>query len=198
MDIERLLVALVLQHDLQPFSIDVHIDGRLHGEKNKRYRLFQPREQSNMKTPSRIVTPPGTHDFQLDEIASKLNSEMTTLNIRNYRSAARMALQHETLVTHHQKFGLEPKVKVNTDGSDTGHQSKRSGYTHSDYTVAWICALPIKMAAAKGMLDDIHDGLSVPLPPVIPINTYWDESAPIILCWHVYQTRDMARLQPQW
>ncbi|CEJ61275.1 hypothetical protein PMG11_09812 [Penicillium brasilianum] len=157
-----LRLALVLQHDMNPFSIDVHIDGRLHGEKNKKYRFFRPMEQGNMKNLSRIVTPDSTPDFQLDEIASKLNSEMTTLNIRNYRSATRMVWQHETSVTHHQKLCLEPKSEVNTDGSDTDHQSKHSGYTQGNYTVAWICALPIEMAAAKAMLDEIHPSLCVP------------------------------------
>ncbi|KAL5356351.1 nucleoside phosphorylase domain-containing protein [Aspergillus floccosus] len=31
--------------------------------------------------------------------------------------------------------------------------------SHHDYTVAWICALPLEMAAAKTMLDEIHDPL---------------------------------------
>ncbi|OJJ49289.1 hypothetical protein ASPZODRAFT_164819 [Penicilliopsis zonata CBS 506.65] len=35
--------------------------------------------------------------------------------------------------------------------------------THCDYTVAWICALPLELAAAKAMLDKIHDPL--PQPP---------------------------------
>ncbi len=30
---------------------------------------------------------------------------------------------------------------------------------HSDYTVGWICALPIEMAVARGMLDERHEGL---------------------------------------
>jgi hypothetical protein len=30
---------------------------------------------------------------------------------------------------------------------------------HHDYTVAWVCALPLEMAAAKAMLDEIHPGL---------------------------------------
>ncbi|KAE8131262.1 hypothetical protein BDV38DRAFT_288861 [Aspergillus pseudotamarii] len=29
-------------------------------------------------------------------------------------------------------------------------------FTHNDYTVAWICALPLELAAAKAMLDDVH------------------------------------------
>jgi nucleoside phosphorylase len=41
--------------------------------------------------------------------------------------------------------------------------------THHDYTVAWICALPLEMAAAKTMLDEIHEPL--PQPPTDQ-NTY--------------------------
>lgn len=33
---------------------------------------------------------------------------------------------------------------------------------HDDYTVGWICALSIEMAAAKGMLDEEHQDLLVP------------------------------------
>lgn len=42
-------------------------------------------------------------------------------------------------------------------------------FSHDDYTVGWICALPLEMAAAKAMLDDIHADL-----PVSPTdhNTY--------------------------
>ncbi|KAL4883483.1 nucleoside phosphorylase domain-containing protein [Aspergillus karnatakaensis] len=32
---------------------------------------------------------------------------------------------------------------------------------HDDYTIGWICALPLEMAAAKAMLDEIHEGLPV-------------------------------------
>lgn len=34
--------------------------------------------------------------------------------------------------------------------------------SHDDYTVGWICALPVETAAAKLMLDEIHP----PLPRV--------------------------------
>ncbi|KAK1236874.1 hypothetical protein MKX08_007822 [Trichoderma sp. CBMAI-0020] len=43
------------------------------------------------------------------------------------------------------------------------HQSNngdRQSLGHCDYTVGWVCALPIEMAAATAMLDSIH----VPLP----------------------------------
>jgi hypothetical protein len=32
--------------------------------------------------------------------------------------------------------------------------------THDDYTVAWICALPLEAAASKAMLDKTHPQLS--------------------------------------
>ncbi|KAN0070700.1 hypothetical protein V8E54_010865 [Elaphomyces granulatus] len=34
--------------------------------------------------------------------------------------------------------------------------------SHEDYTVAWICALPLEAAGAKAMLDNIHPQLSQP------------------------------------
>lgn len=33
--------------------------------------------------------------------------------------------------------------------------------SYADYTVGWICALPLAMAAAKAMLDDTHEDLPV-------------------------------------
>lgn len=45
----------------------------------------------------------------------------------------------------------------------------RSPLSHDDYTVGWICALPLEMAAAKLMLDAIHP--SLPCPPTDQ-NTY--------------------------
>lgn len=35
-------------------------------------------------------------------------------------------------------------------------------FMHSDYTVAWICALPLERAAAEVMLDEIHEPLPQP------------------------------------
>jgi nucleoside phosphorylase len=41
--------------------------------------------------------------------------------------------------------------------------------SHSDYTVGWICAVPVEMAAAKALLDEVHEDL--PIPPHDP-NSY--------------------------
>lgn len=35
----------------------------------------------------------------------------------------------------------------------------KSSYSHNDYSIAWICALPLEMAAAKAMLDETHPSL---------------------------------------
>lgn len=35
-------------------------------------------------------------------------------------------------------------------------------FTHDDYTVGWICALPLEMAAAKLMLERVHPALYQP------------------------------------
>ncbi|CRG91172.1 hypothetical protein PISL3812_08220 [Talaromyces islandicus] len=34
--------------------------------------------------------------------------------------------------------------------------------SYNDYTVAWICALPLEMTAAKAMLDEVHNPLPQP------------------------------------
>ena len=38
-----------------------------------------------------------------------------------------------------------------------------TSFFHDDYTVGWICALPLEMAAAKAMSDEIHPTLPNPL-----------------------------------
>ncbi|OKO98053.1 hypothetical protein PENSUB_9633 [Penicillium subrubescens] len=157
-----LRLALVLQHDMKPFSIEVRIDGRLQGEKNKKFRFRRPTEPGNIPNLSSIVTPCGTDEFQLDDIASKLDYEMTRLNIQKYRSAAKMLLRDQDPSSPHPTFCLEQTNRSSISHSDDSQQPRsHSKYTHSDYTVAWICALPIEMAAAKAMLEEIHPNLSV-------------------------------------
>ncbi|KAL2832131.1 hypothetical protein BDW59DRAFT_181455 [Aspergillus cavernicola] len=40
----------------------------------------------------------------------------------------------------------------------TNHNRK---LTATDYTVGWICALPLELAASEGMLDKVHEGLMI-------------------------------------
>jgi hypothetical protein len=44
-----------------------------------------------------------------------------------------------------------------------------------EYTVGWICALPVELAAAQEMLDEEHD--APPSTPTTPISTPADGSA---------------------
>ena len=41
--------------------------------------------------------------------------------------------------------------------------STSTTFSHDEYTVGWICAIPTEVAAAKAMLDEIHPALSNPL-----------------------------------
>ncbi|KAI0188084.1 nucleoside phosphorylase domain-containing protein [Astrocystis sublimbata] len=47
--------------------------------------------------------------------------------------------------------------KLGSEARDGG--PRRTDFTVEDYTVGWVCALHIEMAAVKCMLDDIHDTL---------------------------------------
>src|SRR5882757_9995264 len=42
------------------------------------------------------------------------------------------------------------------------HIATVSQFSHDDYTIGWICALPLEMAAAKAMFDEIHTDLPNP------------------------------------
>lgn len=138
-----LRLALILRHEMEPFSIAVQIDGKLQGTKNRSFRFARSIEQRHVNSLSRIVTPSGTSTVPLDDIASRLDDEMTTLNINNNRNPT------NTLQRTISQSGTDQRL-----GSNTEH-------THDDYTVAWICALPIEMAAAKAMLEEVHPDLPI-------------------------------------
>lgn len=62
---------------------------------------------------------------------------------------------------------LESRKRTRSDDdalsiSSKRHQANngdRQSLRHCDYTVGWVCALPIEMAAAIAVLDSIHDSL---------------------------------------
>jgi hypothetical protein len=41
----------------------------------------------------------------------------------------------------------------------TFHHDSSSTPKHDQYTIAWICALHIEMAAARATLDDVHEAI---------------------------------------
>jgi nucleoside phosphorylase len=65
---------------------------------------------------------------------------------------------------------IRPEPKQNPTHNDDESLS-RSPYSNDEYTVGWICALPIEMAAAKGMMDEEHGDPQTP-PQQADQNTY--------------------------
>ncbi|KAL6409919.1 hypothetical protein AUP68_06325 [Ilyonectria robusta] len=43
--------------------------------------------------------------------------------------------------------------------NNTPHETQNTSPSHDDYTIAWICALYIEMAAARAVLDEIYKDL---------------------------------------
>ncbi|KAM0208164.1 hypothetical protein ACHAQI_007174 [Fusarium lateritium] len=58
---------------------------------------------------------------------------------------------HQPDPRHDDATARAPKRSRALDASPINHES-----TLEAYTVGWVCALPLEMAAAKGMLDSIH------------------------------------------
>jgi hypothetical protein len=52
-------------------------------------------------------------------------------------------------------------------------------FSHHDYTIGWICALPLEMAAAKAILDEIHTNLE---KQPNDHNTYTSEHNIVVAC----------------
>ncbi|KAF5630239.1 vegetatible incompatibility het-e-1 [Fusarium tjaetaba] len=57
----------------------------------------------------------------------------------------------------------QPQKRRLTLRSDVGHgkhkSQRRSSVSYERYTIAWICALPKEMTAARAVLDDVHEPL---------------------------------------
>jgi nucleoside phosphorylase len=64
--------------------------------------------------------------------------------------------------------GTEPKQNLAHKDDES---PSRSPYPNDEYTVGWICALPIEMAAAKGMMDEEYGDPQTP-PQRADQNTY--------------------------
>lgn len=58
---------------------------------------------------------------------------------------------------HGEFEGVLPAAVPQQQRTDNGHESR----SHDDYTVGWVCALPLELGAATGMLDEEHEILPV-------------------------------------
>ncbi|KAK4182208.1 hypothetical protein QBC35DRAFT_518952 [Podospora australis] len=57
-----------------------------------------------------------------------------------------------------------PRTRTFDNASHVGVLASRDEHyshqlAHRDYTIAWICALPLELAASRAMLDEVHPGL---------------------------------------
>jgi nucleoside phosphorylase len=74
--------------------------------------------------------------------------------------------EQETLTTSSNRARLRSDDETNQWSNTTKRQKITindymhvSRFQYEDYTVSWICALHVEMAAARAMLDSIHDDL---------------------------------------
>ncbi|KAL3481918.1 hypothetical protein BJX99DRAFT_243296 [Aspergillus californicus] len=65
----------------------------------------------------------------------------------------------------HAQTSLLPSLKR----QKTSHYNSLPSLHYDNYAIAWICALPIEMAAARAMLDEVHNALP---PYADDSNTY--------------------------
>jgi nucleoside phosphorylase len=61
------------------------------------------------------------------------------------------------------EVGEEESTSRETKRRKTDHNSHLTEFTHNDYTVGWVCALPKEQTAATAMLDQRHADLPKPL-----------------------------------
>ncbi|KAE8328480.1 nucleoside phosphorylase domain-containing protein [Aspergillus sergii] len=149
-------VALVLQHDLDPFFITVRIEGQLHGDRG--WFKFPSSMDSSTKQLCVRVSPSVHEQTPLDERARQLNKDMTALLVQSFRPMSKLD----------KRLGSEePKSSCNKSTKTAPLINQTIIATPprqpAEYTIGWICALPLELAAAKAMLDEIHDSLCTPL-----------------------------------
>jgi ankyrin repeat protein/nucleoside phosphorylase len=76
-------------------------------------------------------------------------SQNTTLRVKMAETSNRKRDRHD----------VDDVVDDDDDGRWTDNVKRQRRRAHSDYTVGWVCALPIELAAARGTLDEIHSNL---------------------------------------
>jgi hypothetical protein len=95
---------------------------------------------------------------------AKIRLELQRQRRGSCRRHAIFYLQLQRLTTY---FSIRGRLTITiSHGYLTGNDNncyrmatETRKFRHQDYTVAWICALPLEMAAAKVMLDDGHPDL---------------------------------------
>ncbi|KAH8656467.1 hypothetical protein BGZ61DRAFT_311573, partial [Ilyonectria robusta] len=71
----------------------------------------------------------------------------------------RKRLLHDDHAETSSSYPTKRQRTLTNDLGNTIHEPQNRSPSHDDYTIAWICALHIEMAAARAMLDEIHEDL---------------------------------------
>ncbi|KAL4875987.1 nucleoside phosphorylase domain-containing protein [Aspergillus karnatakaensis] len=158
---DKVKVGLVLRHDSDPFLVTVRIEGELRG--NRGWFRFPSTAQSSTKSVSIRVSPSAKELTPLDTIADRLNSDMTALILQNIHPSSRSLKRSVTEKLSEERSQPTKRPRVHGQASLSPPQTQTKQVLHERYTIGWICALPIELAAARGMLDDVHE----PLPSTI-------------------------------
>lgn len=156
---DQVRVGLVVSHDTEPFSITVRIEGQLEETYGRMLRFGRSVDDST-RCLSVHVSPPANSETSLEEIAKRLNDEMTNM-IFNHCTSEIKSHKRALSDAHHpahkdpvkrpklESWKIENLMKVRAEGNRGP----------DDYTIGWICALPLEMAAASAMLDSVHNTL---------------------------------------
>ena len=151
---ERMQMGLVITHDRDPFLIKVRIEGKLQGRQG--WFKFSSSTEPSPKNLRVRVSPSDNDLTPLDNIAKELNNNMTALLLRHTRDIPNRL---EPPGWH----GLERQGIQCPPPASRPPSVQTLSDTRETYTVGWVCALPVELAAAKSMLDTIHH--SLPTPP---------------------------------
>src|SRR4029077_13914593 len=99
-----------------------------------------------------------------NSLESKFNMENTQFRLSTTKSKNQSQMSKRNYEENHgSTSGMFKRNKLTHDESSLGScpTATTRTFSHEDYTVGWICALPCEVAAAKVMLDDIYPSLPI-------------------------------------
>ncbi|KAF4825623.1 hypothetical protein CGCSCA5_v000385 [Colletotrichum siamense] len=84
---------------------------------------------------------------------------MSADNLEQSSSQAKRSLNDDGENTNFPLAKRQRTANTSLEGGWLGRTEGRRKLEHADYSVGWICALPIELAASQAMLDEIHQSL---------------------------------------
>jgi nucleoside phosphorylase len=116
------------------------MDGSSSAPKSKRLR-----QQFSEEELEELEQPPAKRVRRVDERQEAEESEGVRADGERQRNIVE---QNKLATQRHEKNDRQTKATVG---------DRSSARENQEYTVGWICALPLEMAAAEAMLDEVHE-----------------------------------------